>query len=105
MGKNGKRKNKTKMQSKGKTRIKKIQGKKIYKQATKKQVEEVTRCICTYIHDDGNMICCDKCYAWQHIACVLSSKEEPDKYFCERCDAAKHIPFTVEEAKAIQAPF
>ena len=23
--------------------------------------ESVTRCICGYLHDDGYMICCDKC--------------------------------------------
>ena len=25
------------------------------------QDDSVTRCICDYLHDDGYMICCDKC--------------------------------------------
>lgn len=23
--------------------------------------DSITRCICNYLHDDGYMICCDKC--------------------------------------------
>ena len=23
--------------------------------------DSITRCICDYLHDDGYMICCDKC--------------------------------------------
>ena len=23
--------------------------------------DSITRCICDYVHDDGYMICCDKC--------------------------------------------
>ena len=25
------------------------------------QDDSVTRCICDFLHDDGYMICCDKC--------------------------------------------
>ena len=29
------------------------------------QEDSVTRCICDFTHDDGYMICCDKCSVWQ----------------------------------------
>jgi hypothetical protein len=30
----------------------------------------ITRCICSFTHDDGYMICCDECSVWQHVECV-----------------------------------
>ncbi|XP_048584518.1 inactive histone-lysine N-methyltransferase 2E isoform X2 [Nematostella vectensis] len=61
----------------------------------------ITRCICGYNHDDGYMICCDKCSVWQHIECMgISSKAVPDNYLCEQCDPR---PLNKELAKAIQS--
>lgn len=52
------------------------------------QVEEgVTRCICGSGEDDGFMICCEGCSAWQHGDCVgLSPDAVPDEYYCDLCD-------------------
>jgi hypothetical protein len=45
-----------------------------------------TRCICDFLHDDGFMICCDKCLVWQHVDCMgIDRKDIPDTYLCERC--------------------
>jgi len=49
--------------------------------------DSVTRCICGYLHDDGYMICCDKCSVWQHIDCMNVDRNNiPDSYFCEQCE-------------------
>uniref|UniRef100_A0A3Q3G226 Lysine (K)-specific methyltransferase 2E n=1 Tax=Labrus bergylta TaxID=56723 RepID=A0A3Q3G226_9LABR len=46
---------------------------------------DITRCICGFTHDDGYMICCDKC-AWQHIDCMgIDRQNIPETYLCERC--------------------
>ena len=34
------------------------------------QDDSITRCICEFLHDDGYMICCDKCAVWQHVVCM-----------------------------------
>eukprot|EP00092_Neocalanus_flemingeri_P038323 GFUD01041722.1.p1 GENE.GFUD01041722.1~~GFUD01041722.1.p1 ORF type:complete len:2117 (-),score=667.90 GFUD01041722.1:649-6999(-) len=50
------------------------------------QDDSVTRCICDYLHDDGYMICCDKCFVWQHVVCMgLDRNNIPDEYLCEKC--------------------
>jgi hypothetical protein len=44
------------------------------------------RCICGYEDDDGYTIQCEKCFVWQHIACVnITADTVPDTYLCERC--------------------
>ena len=49
-------------------------------------------------HDDGYMICCDKCSAWQHVECVgIKSNCVPDTYLCDVCD-----PRPLDKKKAIQ---
>jgi len=62
--------------------------------------DAVTRCVCEYLHDDGFMICCDKCSVWQHVVCMgLDKNNLPDEYLCEKCE-----PRTVDKkrAKALQ---
>ncbi|XP_070157688.1 uncharacterized protein Upset isoform X1 [Polyergus mexicanus] len=48
--------------------------------------DSVTRCICDFEHDDGYMICCDRCLVWQHVDCMgIDRSNIPDEYLCERC--------------------
>ncbi|CAG5116983.1 unnamed protein product, partial [Candidula unifasciata] len=48
--------------------------------------DSITRCICGYLHDDGYMICCDRCSVWQHIDCMgVDRNNIPESYFCELC--------------------
>jgi len=48
--------------------------------------DSVTRCICEFQHDDGYMICCDKCAVWQHVVCMgLDRNNIPEEYLCEKC--------------------
>ncbi|XP_059216909.1 serine-rich adhesin for platelets isoform X2 [Stomoxys calcitrans] len=58
--------------------------------------DSVTRCICDLTHDDGYMICCDKCCAWQHVDCMgIDRQNIPDEYLCELCQ-----PRPVDKARA-----
>ncbi|XP_054732876.1 platelet binding protein GspB [Anastrepha obliqua] len=58
--------------------------------------DSVTRCICDLTHDDGYMICCDKCFAWQHVDCMgIDRQNIPDEYQCEVCQ-----PRQVDKARA-----
>ncbi|KAL3852281.1 hypothetical protein ACJMK2_015945 [Sinanodonta woodiana] len=60
--------------------------------------DSITRCICDYLHDDGYMICCDKCSVWQHIECLGIDKNSiPDNYYCEECE-----PREVDRVRARQ---
>lgn len=62
--------------------------------------DSVTRCICEFDHDDGYMICCDKCSVWQHIECMgISSDAVPDNYLCDQCQPRM---LDRERARAIQ---
>ncbi|XP_038210672.1 uncharacterized protein LOC119831415 [Zerene cesonia] len=48
--------------------------------------EGKTRCICDFTHDDGYMICCDRCGEWQHVDCMgIDRNNIPDAYMCELC--------------------
>ncbi|XP_059488257.1 inactive histone-lysine N-methyltransferase 2E [Neocloeon triangulifer] len=48
--------------------------------------DSVTRCICDFEHDDGYMICCDKCLVWQHVDCMgIDRNNIPEEYLCEQC--------------------
>lgn len=60
--------------------------------------DSVTRCICEFQHDDGYMICCDKCLVWQHVDCMgIERGNIPDEYRCEECEPRK-----VDKARAIR---
>ncbi|CAI9715015.1 inactive histone-lysine N-methyltransferase 2E-like isoform X2 [Octopus vulgaris] len=61
--------------------------------------DSITRCICELQHDDGYMICCDKCSVWQHIDCMGVRNNIPDSYFCEKCEPRQ---VDVEKARLIQ---
>ena len=64
------------------------------------QDDSVTRCICDFTHDDGYMICCDKCSVWQHVICMgLDKNNIPDEYLCEKCSPR---PVDRKRAKALQ---
>lgn len=75
-------------------------------QSTATDYSDITRCICGYEifitndifvfllpftfisfdHDDGYMICCDKCSVWQHIDCMQIDRNAiPETYLCEKC--------------------
>ena len=44
------------------------------------------RCICGFAEDDGYTIQCEKCFVWQHVACVVTNQNDvPDHYLCENC--------------------
>eukprot|EP00117_Sycon_ciliatum_P029394 scpid9219/ scgid2336/ Histone-lysine N-methyltransferase MLL5; Myeloid/lymphoid or mixed-lineage leukemia protein 5 homolog len=61
----------------------------------------VTKCICDYYHDDGFMVCCDRCAVWQHVECIRqgNSRRLPEKYFCHICEPRE---LNVERANAVQ---
>ncbi|KAM3961913.1 SET domain-containing protein upSET isoform 2-T2 [Aphomia sociella] len=62
--------------------------------------EGKTRCICDFTHDDGYMICCDRCGEWQHVDCMgIDRQNIPDTYMCELC-----LPRTIDRrhARSIQ---
>lgn len=62
--------------------------------------EGKTRCICDFTHDDGYMICCDRCGEWQHVDCMgIDRQNIPDAYMCELCHP-RHIDR--RHARAIQ---
>jgi PHD-finger len=65
--------------------------------APSEEEEEIIRCICGEYEEEEDverdMICCDKCSAWQHNDCmglVFPKGQEPDQYFCEQCKPENH---------------
>ncbi|KAE8376238.1 transcription factor S-II, central domain-containing protein [Aspergillus bertholletiae] len=59
--------------------------------------DEIIRCICGEYEEEEDierdMICCDRCSAWQHNDCMgltFAKGEEPDEYFCEICKPENH---------------
>ncbi|RMZ90389.1 hypothetical protein DV736_g2386, partial [Chaetothyriales sp. CBS 134916] len=56
---------------------------------------EVVRCVCGEYEEETDdpiqMICCDRCSAWQHNDCMgLPDKYKPEVYFCEQCRPQDH---------------
>ncbi|XP_049844073.1 uncharacterized protein LOC126297385 isoform X1 [Schistocerca gregaria] len=48
--------------------------------------DSITRCVCNFQHDDGYMICCDRCFVWQHVDCMgIDRTNIPEEYLCEKC--------------------
>eukprot|EP00050_Salpingoeca_kvevrii_P010339 m.7737 g.7737 ORF g.7737 m.7737 type:complete len:906 (+) comp2798_c0_seq1:69-2786(+) len=49
--------------------------------------DDETRCICGFTHNEGLMICCDRCRVWQHGECVgIQKPDVPAAYLCDKCD-------------------
>ncbi|PGH27782.1 hypothetical protein AJ80_00570 [Polytolypa hystricis UAMH7299] len=65
--------------------------------APEEEEDEIIRCICGEYEEEEDverdMICCDKCSAWQHNDCMgltFAKGEEPAEYFCEQCKPENH---------------
>lgn len=64
----------------------------------------VTRCICGSVEDDGFMICCEGCGAWQHGDCIgLDENAVPDEYMCDLCEPDGPIHQARREAQEAAA--
>lgn len=62
--------------------------------------EEITLCVCDFTHDDGYMICCDRCLVWQHVDCMfMDRKNIPEEYMCGKCQPR---PVNRQRARSIQ---
>ncbi|RAL17347.1 putative PHD finger domain protein [Aspergillus homomorphus CBS 101889] len=73
--------------------------------------EEIIRCICGEYEEEEDverdMICCDRCSAWQHNDCMgltFAKGEEPDEYFCELCKPENH-PVLLEKISRGEKPW
>ncbi|PYI36597.1 hypothetical protein BP00DRAFT_110489 [Aspergillus indologenus CBS 114.80] len=73
--------------------------------------EEIIRCICGEYEEEEDverdMICCDRCSAWQHNDCMgltFAKGEEPDEYFCEQCKPENH-PVLLEKISRGEKPW
>ena len=52
---------------------------------------EEIQCICSYQHDDGFLIECNKCNKWQHGVCMgISEGNVPELYECSICIPDAH---------------
>ncbi|EDN09939.1 predicted protein [Histoplasma mississippiense (nom. inval.)] len=65
--------------------------------APNEEEDEIIRCICGEYEEEEDverdMICCDKCSAWQHNDCMgltFPKGQEPAEYFCEQCKPENH---------------
>lgn len=61
------------------------------------EVDDIIRCVCGQYSEEEDverdMICCDKCSAWQHNDCMglaFDRGNEPEQYFCEQCRPEDH---------------
>ncbi|KAG5267597.1 hypothetical protein AALO_G00223520 [Alosa alosa] len=66
---------------------------------------DITRCICGFTHDDGYMICCDKCSVWQHIDCMgIDRQHIPETYLSRRCQHIDpgHRPQHIPDGKEVR---
>ena len=60
---------------------------------------EEIRCICSYQHDDGFLINCDKCNELQHGVCMgIDENNVPEVYMCSACTPG---PYCLEIERAI----
>lgn len=58
-------------------------------------------CICQLDHDDGFTIQCDKCFRWQHAACMnIENEDVPDNYLCYLCEPNSEL--NAEKARKLQ---
>lgn len=69
----------------------------------------ITRCICGMKHNDPNMIACDMCDVWQHMACMGIDPTEKNKnanteYNCEQCQP-RPLKYSRDQAAAFQRKF
>ena len=66
---------------------------------------EKIKCICSYQHDDGFLIECNKCNEWQHGVCMGVEKDiVPDVYECSVC-MPEAIHLEIETAINLQQSF
>ena len=66
---------------------------------------EKIKCICSYQHDDGFLIECNKCNEWQHGVCMGVEKDiVPDVYGCSVC-MPEAIHLEIETAINLQQSF
>ena len=66
---------------------------------------EKIKCICSYQHDDGFLIECNKCNEWQHGVCMGVEKDiVPDVYECSVC-MPEAIHLEIETAINLQQGF
>ncbi len=49
--------------------------------ADSQYADSVTRCVCGFLHDDGYMICCDKCGSVADMLFLLSDGTRPQAMF------------------------
>lgn len=58
-------------------------------QLTSHSLEDESGCLCGGTNDEGGeMICCDKCAVWYHLACcgIQNGDELEEKWFCWKCE-------------------
>ncbi|KAF2193965.1 hypothetical protein K469DRAFT_689044 [Zopfia rhizophila CBS 207.26] len=75
-------------------------------QSQDQQDDAIIRCVCGDQRDirGRQMICCDKCEAWQHVKCLLLEEgdeweQEGVTYFCEQCKPEDHVDLLAAMAR------